>query len=346
MNKKSFNDILNEIATMPVLRTSHLYLLSKMTNEDWISFQACWLNMSGERRRQIMRTLVEISETNFEVYFNPIFKLGLNDNDSGVRSAAINGLWEEENPTLIPNFIAMMQTDSDSLVRASAATALGRFIYLCEIEELNTDHASTIKAALLKTIHQANEDIDVRRRAIESIAYCSDEDVPPLIEAAYYDEFEPMQISAVFAMGRNADTRWLPYLMNELDNPNPAIRYEAARSCGELEAKPAVEKLIQLIEDDIDLEVQEVSIWALGNIGGELARKSLERYSEHTVETLAQAAIEALEELNLLGDELNLFDFEDNLELEIDDEWEQIDDRGTDEIIPIASHHKHPKYIH
>jgi HEAT repeat protein len=96
----------------------------------------------------------------------------------------------------------------------------------------------------------------------------------------------------------------------ELDNPNPEMRYEATRACGELEASAALSALIDLIEADPDSEVQEMAIWALGCIGGKEARRVLEACCESEDEALRQAAEEALGELDFLSGHLDLLLFE------------------------------------
>lgn len=309
---KSFEDILNKMATDDKLHTSSLYLLSKMDQASLKTFQNIWPAVSTKRRQDIMQALVEISEDNFEVYFDPVFLLGLRDEDAKVRASAINGLWENEDPNLIGPLVHLLRADESVEVRAAAAIALGRFIYLGEIEKIDQRWAILAEEALLETIHQAREDIEVRRRAIESIAYSSEAGVVQIIENAYYDPDEKMQASAIFAMGRSADARWQSRVVAELDNGNSEIRFEAARACGELEAAKAVPDLVKLIEYDPDLEVQEMAIWALGRIGGPTAREILEACLESEVETLALAAEEALDELNLFSDsfEFDLFDFE------------------------------------
>jgi len=145
--------------------------------------------------------------------------------------------------------------------------------------------------------------------AIEAVSYSGDPRITLIIEAAYFNDNEKMQVSAIFAMGRNADTRWLNTVTTELDNPGTEIRFEAVRACGELEAKDAVEKLIMIIEQDPDLEVQQAAIWALGRIGGKIAREALEICVEAKHEVLALAAEDALDELNLFDDSMMLYDF-------------------------------------
>jgi hypothetical protein len=270
-----------------------------------------------------MQELVEIGEANFEVYFDPVFLLGLGDEDAEVRTSAINGLWENEDPSLIGPLVHLLRTDEAVGVRAAAATALGRFVYLGAVEDIDQHQALLAEEALLDTIHRGAEDIEVRRRAVESIAFSSEPAIAQIIENAYYDDNEKMQISAIFAMGRSADAHWWPQVIAELENDNSEIRFEAARACGELEAGEAVSKLIELIEDDPDLQVQEMAIWALGRIGGPAAREALEECLESEVESIALAAEEALDELNLFSDSFNLFDFDED---EDEDDWYDLDD--------------------
>lgn len=307
----TFKEILDQIAAEEELFTGHLFALSKMDEEALAIFQDHWPTIPPQRRRDIMRELVEISEVNFEVYFDPVFLVGLGDEDPQVRASAINGLWENEMPALIGPLVHLLKTDQESAVRAAAASALGKYVYLSELEELDQTHARVVEQALLETIHQGGEDIEVRRRAVEAIAYSGKPGIADIIEAAYYDDDEKMQVSAVFAMGRNADGRWQPRVITELDNPFNEIRFEAARACGELEARDAVGKLVTLIEEDPDLEVQEMAIWALGRIGGPQARTALEDCLESEVEPLALAAEEALDELNLFDGSFDLLNFDE-----------------------------------
>lgn len=329
---KNFADVLNQIATEPRLHTTQLYMLSKMDRASLELFERVWPTIPAERRRNIIQELVDIAEVNFEVYFDPVFLVGLGDEDANVRAASINGLWEHENPALIRPLIHMLRVDPAVIVRAAAAVALGRFLYLCELEELDENQATLIKEALLQTIHDPREEMEAQRRAIEAIAYSSDPDVNQIIENAYYDDDEKMQASAIFAMGRNADPAWIPQVMAELDSPHSELRFEAARACGELEARQAVPRLIELIDQDPDLEVQEMSIWALGRIGGPAAREALEICMEGDVEALAIAAEEAMDELNLLGSEdLLIYDIGFDNDEEYDDLFSLNGDEETDD---------------
>ncbi len=319
---KTFREKLNLIATDKKLHTGNLYILSQMSRDSLAVFREVWPTISPQRRRDIMQELVEIGEVNFEVSFDPVFLLGMGDEDPAVRTSAINGLWEDENPDLVGPLLHLLRADEAASVRAAAALSLGKYVYLEETEKLNQSQNTLIEEALLETIRMESEEVEVRRRAIESIAYSSQPEVAELIEAAYYDDDEKIQVSAIFAMGRSADSAWRPRVMAELNNDNGEIRFEAARACGELEASEALPRLVELIEEDPDLQVQEMAIWALGKIGGPTAQEALESYLESDIETIALAAEEALDELNLFNNQFDLLDFAD----EDDDDWLGLDD--------------------
>jgi HEAT repeat protein len=112
-----------------------------------------------------------------------------------------------------------------------------------------------------------------------------------------------MRISAVFAMGRSADTRWEQEVQQELFSTAPEMRYEAARACGELQLSDTVSMLEELTED-ADIEVQQAAIWALGQIGGDRAREILEYYAHASDEALRSAANAAIEEFEFLHGDL------------------------------------------
>jgi len=306
-----FEDLLKRIEdSQTSLPLSSLYGFSDLTRAETQLFQEVWSLIDAERRRWIIQSLIDIAEASFEVNFNPIFRLCLSDEDEVVRSWAIEGLWEDEDLALAALLVRLLRDDPSESVRAAAATSLGRFVLLGELGKIEAAPAMMVEDALLGAIYDPYDTLDVRRLAVESIAYSGQAQVRDIIEMAYCDDEEKMRISAVFAMGRSADPLWREMVIAELDNPNPEMRYEAARACGELEASAALLALIDLIEADPDPEVQEMAICALGRIGGREARRVLEACCESEDEALSQAAEEALQELDFLGGHLDLLLFE------------------------------------
>jgi HEAT repeat protein len=298
------------------LSPRHLYALSGISHQQLALLREVWPGIDVRRRRLLIRDLVELTERSFEVNFDPIFLVAMGDEDSEVRASAIEGLWENEDQALIGPLVHLLRVDEVAGVRATAAIALARFVLLGELEKIDRAPAMLAEQALLETLRNAEEGLEVRRRAVEAIAYSGEAGVREIIEAAYYDEDEKMQASALFAMGRSADPYWCKLLVNELENPNPELRFEAARACGELESSLAVSKLIEISLVDPDREVQEAAVWALGRIGGREAREALEACYESDDEVLSQAAAEALDEMDLLGESVGIPLYEDSEEYE------------------------------
>ncbi len=277
-----------------LLNVRHLYALSEMTQEQMAMFQDEWLAMDRERRRVVMHKLVELTEASFEVNFDPIFLLAMGDEDSEVRAAAIGGLWEYAGQSLIAPLVHLLHADEAAIVRAAAATALGQYVLLGELEAMDRASSKMAEEALCKTIGQEDETLEVRCRAVESIAYSGESDVHHIIQEAYHSDDETMQASSLCAMGRSADPGWGQALSMELDNANPELRFEAARACGELQLTRVVPQLGHLVFNDPDREVQQAAVWALGRIGGKNARDILETCHDSEDEVLVTSAADAL----------------------------------------------------
>jgi hypothetical protein len=326
------------------VKLSHLdlYALSGASRAESALFGERWAMLSIEHRQRTIKALVESTETNFEMDFGLLFRVCLNDPDEQVRLKAIEGLWECEEASLVDPFVKMLRRDPSETVRAAAAISLGRFALQAELEELDERRTKLLVDALLQAINDAQEGVDVRRRAIEALAFLGIKGVREIIEAAYSDDDERMRASALFAMGRSCDTSWGGIVLGELNALEPEMRYEAARASGELKLRKAAPDLIKLLEDP-DREVQEGAIWALGQIGGPQAKRALEQMAEGDDDALQEAVEEALAELALGAVPLPLLshegkeqnpeeDMEDEDWVEDDEEWEEyLDDDDKDD---------------
>jgi hypothetical protein len=300
---------------------SRLYALSDLGGEQLAEFRAAWETLPAVRRRRLMYALAELAESSFQVSFDAIFGYCLNDPDDQVRATAIDGLWENEEPSLIGPLVAMLRADPSAQVRAAAAAGLGRYVLAGQLERLAEPVQARIIDDLLTTIHLAGESSLVRRRAIESVSYACTPEVTEVLEVAYYDEDEDMRISAVTGMGRSCDERWENIILKELENASPAMRYEAAWACGELALRQAVPLLANLMNDP-DRQVRNATIWALGQIGGEPAKQLLLDAYEDADEDTEAALDEALAEHALFEGKLDflLYDFDDDLGGDLDDD--------------------------
>jgi HEAT repeat protein len=275
--------------------------LSGLSRGERDAFWRAWQTLTPLRRDQITHAMAELAEDNVDLDFNQVLLWCLDDSNAEVRVNAIEGLWENTSLDLLRQLMLMLESDPAPNVRATAAIALSRFAYQVAIDELEGEAAESLQRVLLDSIRDQQQPLDVRRRSLESAGYFADDDeVQRQVGLAYDTDEQLLRESALVAMGRSMLPRWLPVIDKELTSPSPALRYEAARAAGEMaeEARGLLPRLTPLLNDD-DGEVALAAIWALGQIGGEQARRALQQMRKSQNEARRQASAEALEELTL-----------------------------------------------
>jgi len=255
------------------LNPSLLYRLSDLDTGELALLKNAWPQLPLWRRQALMEDLEELGLADDLLSFETIGRHAISDADPKVRLAAVRLLWEFEAIDLIPNFLRLLESDPEVDVRAAAATALGQYIYLAEIDEIPKARQCTLDDRLLQVI-AGDDAAQVRRHALESISFSSRVEIPPLIETAFSSGEIDWIASALIAMGRSMDRRWEEDVLSMLDNKVPSLRAEAARAAGELEISEAVASLVDLAEDT-DEDVRMAAIWSLSQIGGEKARRTL-----------------------------------------------------------------------
>jgi HEAT repeat protein len=262
-----------------------------------------WFDVAPQRRSKVVEGLAEMAENTAELDFTSVFKLCLKDSDEAVRQNAIGGLWEFEDRSLILSLVELLKSDSSEQVRASAATALGKFSSLAQDGKLLSRDGDVVMASLMGALKDEGEWREVRRRALEAVAPFNSPDIEQYIHWAYDWEDIDLKCSSIYAMGRTGNPRWLTFLFKELQDPRPPIRYEAANACRELDQEDAAPYLIPLLQDD-DFQVQLAAIGALGEIGGTLAKRALRRCLKGGDPVLEDAVRDALENIKAMEDPL------------------------------------------
>ena len=308
----------------------YLNRLSDLDSADSQSLAKSWSNVSLRRRQALLEDLEEVHLADDLLSFEEVGRIGLKDNDPGVRMRAIQILREYEPLDLLATFVHMSQHDTDADVRAASAAALATYIYLGEVEDIPPKKLKQVEECLLNLISGSDTTL-VRRRALEALGFSSRKEVPGLIELAYASPDKDWLITALFAMGRSANSRWKSQVLNMLTHEDPLVRAEAASSAGELEINASVPMLLELLEDS-DLDVRMASVWALSQVGGPGVRHALEKLLETTEDDEEETQIEnALENLDFTeemrdlallelsedgngGDEPSEDDFEEDLD--------------------------------
>ena len=285
------------------LKRSGLLQLSSLTRDDAREFRRHWRGVSRDRRREVLTALIELSEDNLELDFTAIFRSCLSDECEIVRAQATRGLLETDDRAVIRPLVALLKDDPSAKVREAAAMTLSKFSDLAQQGKLMSRDGQRIQAALLEVIERSYEDLDVRRRAIEAVSSFDTSETSRIVREAYEFDNPTMRQSAIYAMGRSSNSDWLPIVLREMNAVDPAIRYEAANAGGLLGNEATIPQIASLIGDE-DIEVQCAAAIALGNIGGPMARRALRRVLDESDEALAEAAMEALENLDFDDDPL------------------------------------------
>ncbi len=289
----------------------YLHNFSDISPKELAALKDVWPKISDKRRQSLLEDLEGLSEVDTLVSFEDVAKMALKDENPIVRAIAIHLLWEVQDKKLVPVFIDMMEQDAEKEVRAAAATGLGVYIYMGEIEEIPASLLTKTENSLLE-VTQGKDEALVRRRALESLGFSSRPEVPALLKSAFENPQPEWKESALFAMGRSADNAWEKMVLSQLDSDRDSIRAEAIQAAGELELTSAREPLLQILQDESENdEVWAAVVWSLSQIGGEEVRPTLQHLLEDTEDPDEVDFIEeALDNLSFTED-MALFDMLD-----------------------------------
>lgn len=272
-----------------------LYGLSGLSPADMTRLEPVWAKLDPAYRRILMQMLVDASESNFELHYEPIGKANLNAAEPEIRQAAIEVLWEDESIALMKQLIQIATSDPNTLVRAEAAKALGRFVLLGELGDLPEAETKQAQDVLIAILNDSKAAVEIQRQALESIANCTRKDVIPFIEKAYTSEDDDLRSSAIVAMGRTCDSRWENNILTELESGSDSVQLESVKAAGELQLDEAIPFIIKLVPD-AEREMLEAIIWALGEIGGKQATRTLEMLAESAEEQDDEDLIELIDD--------------------------------------------------
>ena len=305
----------------------YLYRFSDLEAEEIRDLERIWPRIPVWRRKALMEDLEQLFGDDYLLSFESVCRLGLRDPQPEVRFLSVRSLFDYDVADLIPEFLRLMTEDEHADVRAAAASALGKYVYEGEIEELDPQLLRRIEDALLDVL-QGSDSMQVRRRALEALGFSSRKEIPALIEEAFDTSHADWVVSALFAMGRSYDKRWREPVLEMLDHDSPDIRLEAARAAGEIELSEAREALIEMLEDD-DINVRMAASWSLSQIGGSGVQQALTRQMEESDDPEEIDHLENAIDNLLFTEELSFFDImdipEDGLELDFDESEDLFD---------------------
>jgi hypothetical protein len=254
----------------------YLHLFSNLNANEVDQLKKVWNEVKTDRRVAILEDLGELSDSDPLMDFNEVGFLALSDTDPRVRTGAIQLLWEYEDKKIIPILLKIMREDTSDLVRATAASNLGKFVYLGDMEDIPERYFKQVVDNLCQVL-ASNEKPIVRRRALEALSFHNRDDIMAHLEKAYGSQDSEWVSSALFGMGRSANECWENHILAKFDSEDLEVQLEAIRAAGELELKSARAGMISLLKgDDVDDDIRYAIIWSLSKIGGPGIREFLE----------------------------------------------------------------------
>ena len=285
-----------------------------------------WPQVKPSRKLTLLEELDALAENDTLVSFDDVARALLTDPEPDIRTRAIRLLDEYEDPKVVLSYLDMLKNDPDVNVCVEAANALHLFVDLGELEEIPANIYHQVEDALLACA--ASEDnLRVRRAALESLGYSSRPEVSTLIESAFHREDPAWQASSLVAMGRSADERWTDAVTRSLVHVNDRIRKAAVQAAGERSLQAARPILLKMLGEEEDADILSAVIWSLSQIGGEDVRTYLENLLDQLEDDEQIAFLEeALDNLAFTEDldrfDLLAFDPDDEL-IEIDEDEEK-----------------------
>ncbi len=321
------------------ISAKYLYRLSDLCDEDLNEIKNIWLKIPSWRRQNLLEDTEIMSSKDSLLSFAELSKFALDDPDEHVRALAIRNLWEIEDISIVPKLIEMLATDKSEEVRANAASSLGQYVYLGEIDHLKPNTLHKIEDQLIST-YQSHASTLVRSRALEALGYSSRPEVESFLHEAYNSGNQGLLISSLFAMGRSANEDWTPYIEKMLSHQNSEIRREATRAAGELEAKSTLPTLFELVHDE-DSEVRRAAIWSLSQIGGSGVRELfLELFNNSEDDEEEDFLEDAIDNLAFTEDVgfFTLLDIDEKDTYQLHEEHKEVDFEDPEDFLDLSDY--------
>jgi HEAT repeat protein len=177
-----FSTLLDAIFEDEEVSIPLLYRLSDLSPEDLERFWQRWPTVNSERRRVIARHMADIVEDDFVVDFAPYFKQFLQDEAAPVKIAALDGVWDATDTTLIEPIIHLLQTAENVEVQTAAAGALAHFVLLSEWGEISPNISLRIVTPLLAVYEDGDTAVSVKRAALEAMSPAQNSRIPQINE--------------------------------------------------------------------------------------------------------------------------------------------------------------------
>jgi HEAT repeat protein len=327
--KTSFQAVLDSLLeSKKDFPSRYLIYFSDIDPDSLKLFLETWTLVQPPRTLLLLDGLLSLLDSDTLVSFDDIGRSLLTDSDADVRARAIRLLAETDDVKLVPIYINILKNDTELGPRLEAATMLGEYVLLGELEELSKKLQRDVEDVLL-AIEASDENPVLRRRALEALGFSGRREVNTIIESAFHREDPEWKASALFAMGRSSDERWEDEVVSMLLSEDVLVRLAAVEAAGELRLASARPILLKMFDDEDDDAVISAIIWSLSQVGGEDVRifllNLIDLAEDDEVVTHIEDALENLEFTEGL-DQFDLLALDPDDDLEDLEEVEELED--------------------
>lgn len=245
------------------------------------AFRAAFAGLPARTRGAIARRVAASADERFDLQYRRVFEVFLGDRDDTVRQFGVVGLADEDQGELAAELVRLLESDGSTDVRSSAASALAGAAELAAAGDDVGIDADELQDVLATIALDEDESDQLRRAVLETWAVFGSRgatafsvDVAEAIAERYNAGETNGQASALRAMGRTLDPRWLAFVERDLASDEAELRLAAAIAAGQLADTGLIEPLALLATDDDD-EVRAATVASLGQIGGQGAIRVL-----------------------------------------------------------------------
>jgi hypothetical protein len=283
-----------------------LLAFSDLTTADLDLLGVRWPGVTSELRASVVRETQDIAEEDYRLQLSRFFLFASHDEDDQVRQLAVAALGNELGADTATRLLDVVADDESDDIRAEAARSLGPLAELAASDELPDALTARIEQDLFAVAEHGEESWHVRRRAAESVAAFGPHARVNLLVQQMYDEDElGLRASALYAAGRGGQREWLPVAIEELENEDVEIRFEAVRAVGLFGDVDALPRLSEIAREEEDVDVRQAAIAAIGDIGGHGATRILTRLLDIAPESDHELIADAMVEASFVTDPLS-----------------------------------------
>ncbi len=294
------NQGLAALKTNAALTTPDIESLSSIWGETLAAFQQLWPTLDSARKAMVLEQMASMSKESLHLSYEEIALISLKTEQGLGRKWAIDILETSEDVRAIPALVSALNSDAHPSTRAAAAKKLYTFLELAEDGLITDRNLDLIEASLIDAAN-SDESVEVRSAAVASLGPINTTEVENVIRDSALNQNVSLQAAAVLAMGRSYDIeRWQDYVQDSFEHVAPLVRQNAALAAGMFADENLAADLAELLFDEED-EVLANTIWALGEIGGRVARRKLMEFQtiHEGDETFEDAIEDALAMMDL-----------------------------------------------